>query len=77
MPNERETLPTMSAIIAYWMTADRVPTARLAYIGDGEPFCFRCGWLAPASDHTSVRSAWSSANRYLDRAHLVDRASGG
>lgn len=56
-------------------------------IGWGEPFCFRCGWLAPvleAADHPPewdfrrvISRVWGDASGWLERAHLHDRQFGG
>lgn len=39
-------------------------------VADREPFCFRCG------DEPDV-AAWSDANSYLERAHIIDRVFDG
>jgi len=39
-------------------------------IGWGEPFCFKCGWLAPVPD--GGKEAWHGARGWLEVAHLAD-----
>ena len=45
-------MPTLNKIAEWWADQDTDPTYgdRLSVIGLGEPFCFRCGWLAPVDD---------------------------
>lgn len=64
-------MPTMKQIVDYWHENEQ-PWLKGWYIGWGEPFCFACGWLPPIWD-----GSWSLAHRWLDRAHLHDRAFGG
>lgn len=63
------------------------PENRALGIGWGEPFCFRCGWLAPvleAADHPrewdfrrAISRVWNDSSGWLERAHLHDRRFGG
>ncbi|MEV0881681.1 HNH endonuclease [Micromonospora echinofusca] len=64
----------------YWMPRYRsvFPDLYADYIGWGEPFCFRCSWLAPVDDtQGSLAAVWGSAAGWLERAHLYDWALGG
>lgn len=74
-------MPTLTAVADYWRAegrADIFPELISHFIGWGEPFCFRCGWLVPeppeAPDGMKV---WRSATGWLERAHLHERFSGG
>ncbi|MBS9532079.1 HNH endonuclease [Mycobacterium sp. M1] len=77
-------MPPWRAVVAFWMENEG-KWLKSWYIGWGEPFCFRCGWLAPVSDHgiphddptTYVYAMWDRASCWLDRAHLRDRVYGG
>lgn len=63
-------LPSLLKIAGYW--------ADLGVVDDiSIPFCFRCGWVPLYSEAASAAARWRQASRYLDRAHLVDRAAGG
>ena len=65
-------LPSLRKIAGYWAAAG------LRADGDiSVPSCFGCGWVPPYSETDSVSVRWRKASRYLDRAHLVDRAEGG
>jgi len=72
---------TLSVIAEHWWNrpeSDIYRHSRFADIGMGEPFCFRCGWLAPVDDTAPKGSPWKVWNRargYLDRAHLADYAA--
>lgn len=85
-------MPKLSAIANYWgglpvlVQLDVFPEMRARWIGWGEPFCFRCGWLAPVPDaaavpfrdpRTAIAKAWDRASGWLERAHLQDHALGG
>lgn len=89
----REEMPKLSAISLVWeeMDSDELrslfPDLRCFGIGWGEPFCFRCGWLAPspeAADYPqtwkaerAINAAWDAATGWLERAHLHDHRFGG
>lgn len=73
-----------------WLGPDVIrsvfPNLRCFDIGWGEPFCFRCGWLAPtpeAADYegldtaAAINKAWNAASGWLERAHLQDHERGG
>src|SRR4051812_42942355 len=72
---DRPTPPSAATIARWWYENHRdddgVPGFRFGEIGTGEPFCFRCGWLAPVSDGRGWRG-WNTAGGWLERAHLVD-----
>lgn len=86
-------MPTLATITHAWEALGRqrlrevFPDLRCFDTGWGEPFCFRCGWLAPsreAADYprtwTSARTidaAWHAARGWLERCHLHDHAYGG
>ncbi|MET7671140.1 HNH endonuclease [Micromonospora luteifusca] len=73
-------MPTLYGIVQYWRGSyeEVFPSLEAAYIGWGEPFCFRCGWLAPVDDtQATPAETWNSARGWLDRAHLQDLALGG
>jgi hypothetical protein len=74
-------MPHPYKIAQHWQDRAEVewPEFRGLYIGLAEPFCFRCGWLAPcqAEDADTMAIAWRAAGKWLDRAHLADRAHGG
>ena len=69
-------MPTLSAIVTHWAadpdTIRTLPHLRAHWIGWGEPFCFRCGWLAPVDTWTDRR-----AGGWLERAHLQDHCLDG
>jgi len=69
-------MPTLLGVVTHWMeacdTIDLFPHLKAHWIGWGEPFCFRCGWLAPIADWIDHR-----AGGWLERAHLQDRCLGG
>ena len=89
----RERTPKLSEIQAAWELLGRdalrqiFPNLRCFGIGWGEPFCFRCGWLAPgkeAADYQqdrpyerAIAETWDSKAGWLERAHLHDHAEGG
>jgi hypothetical protein len=76
----RRGMPTLYGIVQYWRGryGEVFPNLKASYIGWGEPFCFRCGWLAPVDDtQATLAAVWNSARGWLDRAHLQDLALGG
>ncbi|WP_327038508.1 HNH endonuclease [Micromonospora maris] len=80
MAGNRRGMPTLYGIVQYWRVGyEKVfPNLKASYIGWGEPFCFRCGWLAPVDDtQATLAAVWNSAQGWLDRAHLQDLALGG
>lgn len=73
-------MPTITEIVAHWRrrlesNPNDWPEHRSWWIGFGEPFCFRCGWLAPVIDGRAT--SWNEARHWLDRAHIIDRCDGG
>jgi hypothetical protein len=73
--------PSLWKIASFWHQRNESlpnPERWLAsyHIGLGEPFCFKCQWVAPVEDGTPL-SAWKKASAFLDRAHLVTRSHGG
>lgn len=71
-------MPVMDKLAAYWVAhwEGVFPDLTAAVIGWGEPFCFRCGWLAPVPGNGRA-GAWRHANGWLERAHLQDHMTGG
>lgn len=72
-------MPSLTRIVKYWSTdrnAAVFPNLESHGIGWGEPFCFRCGWLAPLPEQPKTK-VWIHATGWLDRAHLVDHFLGG
>jgi hypothetical protein len=80
-------LPSLDQIIMAWaeLGSDELeqifPGLYCRWIGWGEPFCFRCGWLAPGPEAAdfptedadkSIVQAWRAATGWLERAHLCD-----
>lgn len=72
-PRASNTLPQ---VVAYWREhwEDVFPDLTAALYSWNEPFCFRCGWLAPVRPS---RGAWSRIGGWLERAHLQDFSGGG
>jgi len=74
-------LYTLAQIARHWRMmpeSDIYRHTRFDYAGAGEPFCFRCGWLAPVDDTPPKDDPWKVWNRargFLERAHLVDYAA--
>lgn len=71
----RPAMPTMPHIVDAWIDlgpgiADIFPDLKALWSGWGEPFCFRCGWLAPVK-------AWGDTRGWLEKAHLHDHQHGG
>ena len=65
-------------LIDYWSKnyADTFPNLPAAVTGWAEPFCFRCGWLAPTRE-TEGRHAWTGVGGWLEKAHLHDFSGAG
>ena len=74
MSGPRPGMPSMDAIVDYWIEQRR-PELYSHIIGWGEPFCFACDWLPPVQDGSP--KSWQWATKWLDRAHLHDRCDGG
>lgn len=76
-PSRQRSMPSMEMILDYWLDAAPkiFPEIRGAGTGWGEPFCFRCGWLAPIA--AGQTRPWREAKGWLQRAHLRDHVSGG
>lgn len=72
-------MPTLSKIALYWAdNAEPFPNLAGHALGWGEPFCFRCGWLAPIPDVAPpANDPWKYGKGWLERAHLADHALGG
>jgi hypothetical protein len=72
-------MASMDRVVAYWQEAapERLPGLRSELSGWGEPFCFRCGWLAPLRDPYVGTDDWRVVGGWLERAHLMDHAAGG
>lgn len=80
--NRRPTIQhSLANIAAHWHSRKASPIYQhtdFDLIGAGEPFCFRCGWLAPVNDTPLKANPWAVWNRasgYLERAHLADYAA--
>lgn len=71
----RASMPPMDRIVQWWMT-NEPDVSKARYIGWGEPFCFRCGWLAPVPDTQDPMQAWRRSSGWLERAHLVNLSTG-
>lgn len=72
----RQPMASMAEIVKYWAESGELHDEHKShYIGWGEPFCFRCGWLSPEPTHDAV--PWRRMAGWLDRAHLKDDAFGG
>jgi hypothetical protein len=92
-PPPREPMPSLATITRAWeelgknQLRETFPNLACFGIGWGEPFCFRCGWLAPskeAADYPNgwpagraIDSAWQGARGWLERCHLRDHHFGG
>jgi hypothetical protein len=65
----RGPMPSLAAIETHWEHLDRdelkaiFPEHRAPGIGWGEPFCFRCGWLAPVADYPVVERRLKHAGK--------------
>lgn len=70
--------PAIVRVIDYWeaKAPEVFPNIHAHAIGWGEPFCFRCGWLAPLPEDWD-KDPWSVVGGWLELAHLQDRAAGG
>ncbi|MDN3352293.1 hypothetical protein [Actinomadura sp. DC4] len=72
---DRPTPPSAARIARWWYENcrddDGAPGFLFGEIGTDEPFCFRCGWLAPVADGRGWRG-WNNAGGWLERAHLID-----
>lgn len=80
MSGKRGDMPRLSRVMEYWREqyAPIFPDLAAHWIGWGEPFCFRCGWLAPVDDtRPTLAEVWDSARGWLERAHLHDLGLGG
>lgn len=91
--SRRPTMPSLAKIADTWASLSvaeleaTFPETRALTIGWGEPFCFRCGWLAPIKDmggypkswkpERKFDAAWSGAGGWLEKAHLRDHQFGG
>jgi len=70
--------PAVTKVIDYWReTAGEIfPDIHAAAIGWGEPFCFRCGWLAPLPEKWD-KDPWAVVGGWLELAHLQNHGAGG
>lgn len=89
----RGALPSLARISREWDALGPYglraifPDLRCYAIGWGEPFCFRCGWLAPSKEaadyprkwpaEKAIDAAWEAAQGWLERCHLHDHLFGG
>lgn len=75
----RNHMPSLQQIVSYWSGLENLynifPLLKSSWIGWGEPFCFKCGWLAPGDLY--VYEDWRGARGWLQRAHLRDASCGG
>jgi hypothetical protein len=92
-PRPRDPMPSLATITRAWEALgegrlrETFPHLACFSIGWGEPFCFRCGWLAPTKEAADCRqdwpashaidSAWQGAGGWLERCHLQDHSCGG
>ena len=73
--------PSLLAVAEHWVGSPALPD----YPGNidmGEPFCAGCCWRTPlrpedGEPETRLDAIWRFANRFLDRAHLVDHSLDG
>lgn len=76
---DTRTMPNLMKVRLHWSRLPQeereaiFPNLYSHWIGWGEPFCFRCRWLAPCEDDGN----WLHARGWLERAHLQDRCVGG
>ncbi len=58
----RRGMPTLYGIVQYWRGryGEVFPNLQASYVGWGEPFCFRCGWLAPVDDTQTTLAAFGT-----------------
>jgi hypothetical protein len=89
----REPLPSLATIMRAWdglgekRLREVFPEIECFAIGWGEPFCFRCGWLAPSKEAADFPDHWSApraikccmaaSSGWLEPCHLQDHWSGG
>jgi hypothetical protein len=74
-------MPSLAAIEKHWECLDRdelkaiFPDHGVFGIGWGEPFCFRCGWLAPVADYPAVERRLKRAGKLkgLDECAVRNR----
>jgi len=68
-------LPSLDKIVDYWQDnySHMFPDLKARIIGWGEPFCFRCGWLAPPPENNQ----WDKASGWLEKCHLQERCCRG
>lgn len=66
-------MPPVKAIATYW--EEHATEQQLDLCFERGPFCFGCNWLPPFDD--THAKGWDRASAWLDRAHLIDRVSGG
>jgi hypothetical protein len=77
--SDREAMPRLRTIQRYWEdhqgTLTIFPDLPVRMMGWGEPFCFRCGWLAPVKDWAAytqgssedkMTKVWNGAAGWLE-----------
>jgi len=83
---QTRSMPSLTRIADWWMHPERAsafPGLAAWALGWGEPFCFRCGWLAPVppaaicNGQTLAKDPWRWAKGWLERAHLAEHSEGG
>lgn len=70
--------PQITKVIDHWRLHDPevFPDSHAFWIGWGEPFCFRCGWLPPLPEEWNG-DPWVAVGGWLELAHLHDHCAGG
>lgn len=92
-PTRDRRMPTLYRIQKFWLRVDTRryqlgldPIYPSNFEDDGEPSCAACGWRVPASVERDLpdnptesdwKMVWRHAEKWLDRAHLMDRSLGG
>ncbi|WP_433731159.1 hypothetical protein ACQP2Y_21970 [Actinoplanes sp. CA-051413] len=73
----RRSYVRFNALVQYWAEnyTSVLPDLPAGSIGWNEPFCFRCGWLAPTPDDDD--NPWRRMDSWLEKAHLQDHVGGG
>ncbi len=88
----RDRMPSLGEIFLHWYDAKFAEVKAVEKIRDiAEPWCFRCGWVAPStfnperlqekypdlSDDRMLGPIWDHAHGWLERCHLWDHVEGG
>lgn len=80
--------PAAWAIAEYWLSSDDTPFCTPGdyyvtsmpgrdYYRIELPHCFRCNKHDTENDNLTPKDLWNRSGKWLDRAHLIDRARGG